>query len=165
VSAPGCGDSILTSPPEQCDDGNTTAGDGCDAMCLAEAPWEIEPNGTTATATALWPMTSSWRGKIDPVADRDYFTFQLAAGQKPVLATHSVGAPNACTFDTVIHLLDANGVQIAEDDDDGTNSCSLLSSTNDPALSNLPAGTYYVWVQDYSDNDAIGSYELSLTLQ
>ncbi|MCB9649808.1 MAG: DVUA0089 family protein [Deltaproteobacteria bacterium] len=36
---PGCGNSII-EPSEQCDDGNTAAGDGCDAQCT------YEPNGT-----------------------------------------------------------------------------------------------------------------------
>ena len=34
----GCGDDLL-SAPEKCDDGNTMAGDGCDAHCQIEAGW------------------------------------------------------------------------------------------------------------------------------
>jgi len=33
----GCGDGIVQDP-EECDDGNTVAGDGCDAMCMSEVP-------------------------------------------------------------------------------------------------------------------------------
>ncbi len=31
-----CGDGVLEPPPEQCDDGNTSDGDGCDATCQIE---------------------------------------------------------------------------------------------------------------------------------
>jgi MYXO-CTERM domain-containing protein len=37
--APTCGDTILRDP-EQCDDGNTEPGDGCDATCVIEPPGE-----------------------------------------------------------------------------------------------------------------------------
>jgi cysteine-rich repeat protein len=38
--APQCGDGIIAFP-EQCDDGATTPGDGCDANCSAELPFDI----------------------------------------------------------------------------------------------------------------------------
>lgn len=34
---PVCGDGIVNQPNEQCDDGNTSSGDGCDANCQLEA--------------------------------------------------------------------------------------------------------------------------------
>jgi cysteine-rich repeat protein len=34
---PVCGDTVVEAP-EQCDDGNTTPGDGCSALCQIEAP-------------------------------------------------------------------------------------------------------------------------------
>ena len=40
-----CGDSIL-SPEEECDDGNSGPGDGCDGMCLVEDGWVCEIPGT-----------------------------------------------------------------------------------------------------------------------
>ncbi|TKC99659.1 DUF4215 domain-containing protein [Polyangium fumosum] len=165
VAAPGCGDSILTSPGEQCDDGNTVAGDGCSPTCMAETPWEIEPNASTATASPVWPMTTSWYGKIDPIADVDYFVFDLPEGQSPVITSHAIGNAATCDFDTVIHLLDANGVQIVEDDDDGPGNCSMLSKANDTTLASLPAGTYYVWIQEYNNDSKITGYELSLTFE
>ena len=42
---PGCGDGVLT-PDEACDDGNTTANDGCQANCLAVDPgYSCNPPG------------------------------------------------------------------------------------------------------------------------
>jgi MYXO-CTERM domain-containing protein len=46
AAAPACGDSHVDSG-EQCDDGNTTAGDGCSATCQNEAPPAGCGNGTT----------------------------------------------------------------------------------------------------------------------
>ncbi|MEN9579141.1 MAG: hypothetical protein RJA70_2150 [Pseudomonadota bacterium] len=40
-----CGDSQLTLP-EQCDDGNTETGDGCDAECHAEPGWDCPSDGS-----------------------------------------------------------------------------------------------------------------------
>jgi cysteine-rich repeat protein len=46
---PACGDGVLDAPAEQCDDGNFTPGDGCDATCQREIP----ANDTCTTPTAL----------------------------------------------------------------------------------------------------------------
>ena len=164
VSPPGCGDTIVQSG-EQCDDGNTTAGDGCSSTCIVEPPYEIEPNGTTATATPLWPSTMTWKGSINPVGDRDYYKFTLATAGSPTLITHAVDNPNACGFDTVIHLLRADGTQIVQADDGGVGSCSKIDPVSKPAVANLPAGDYYVWVQRYNDSMTIPAYQLDLSIQ
>lgn len=39
LQGPYCGDGILTSPPEQCDDGDTDNLDGCSSTCLVEGGW------------------------------------------------------------------------------------------------------------------------------
>jgi cysteine-rich repeat protein len=47
-----CGDTMV-GPGEQCDDGNTTSGDGCSASCVDESiVVESEPNGAVADAMA-----------------------------------------------------------------------------------------------------------------
>jgi cysteine-rich repeat protein len=160
VTPPGCGD-LVVQASEQCDDGNTVGGDGCSATCQSEPGREIEPNNTLATATPLWPTTSSWVGSITPLADHDYYAFTLLAPGHVTLTTHDVGDAAACaTSDTLIHLLDSAGTQIAQDDDLGVNACSRLAPT---AL--LAAGTYYVWVQQAFDEQAIRSYQLDLQVQ
>jgi len=164
VTAPGCGDFIRTDP-EQCDDGNTMSGDGCSSTCIAESPWEAESNDTQATATPLWGGTTKFHAAIDPAGDVDYFSFTLPMGKNPLLATHDIGDANACGYDTEITLFDAAGSMIATDDDLGVNSCSLLSGADYPAVNNLPAGTYYVRVNEYNNDSTIGSYQLDLTLQ
>jgi cysteine-rich repeat protein len=156
VVAPGCGDGVVQSPAEQCDDGNLVPGDGCDATCHAEAPYEIEPNGTTATATPQWPGFSKWIGSIAP-PDHDYYSFTLAAPGTATITVHSVNNAATCPGDTLLHLLDSNGVQLFQDDDGGVFPCSSLAKP-------LPAGTFYAWVQGYQDNKQIGAYQLDLTV-
>ena len=164
VSEPGCGDGILQSG-EQCDDNNAVTGDGCSATCTAEAPYEIEPNGSTATATPQWPATTSWKGSIAPLGDHDYYSFTLATIGSPTLTTHNVNDAGSCSFDSVIHLLRSDGTQIVEDDDGYTfGSCSQIDPIADPAVKNLPPGTYYVWVQRFNDTDTIPAYQLDLSV-
>jgi cysteine-rich repeat protein len=164
VIPPGCGDGTV-QPGEQCDDGNTVGGDGCSATCASEAPSETEPNNATTTANALWPGTSTWRGSISPLGDHDYFTFTLPAVGSPTLVTHAVGNASACTFDTVLHLLDHNGTQISTDDDTGPGACSSIDPVHHPEVHNIPAGVYYVWVQASNDQTVIPAYQLDLTIQ
>ena len=49
TAAPGCGDDVVVSP-EECDDGNTTAGDGCSATCQIESQLvDLASDGTDRT--------------------------------------------------------------------------------------------------------------------
>jgi cysteine-rich repeat protein len=165
VAPPGCGDTIL-QVGEQCDDGNQTAGDGCNALCMAEEPWEIEPNNAMAQSTTLWGTFSGWRGAITPVGDIDWYVFNFPGAPATLtLETNNVGDPMTCSFDTVIHLVNEMGMEIASDDDDGVTNCSKLSPALDAPLVGLPVGTYYVWVQRYNNTLAIPAYELRLTIQ
>jgi cysteine-rich repeat protein len=157
ASPPGCGDTLL-QPGEQCDDGDNTPGDGCDAACQAEPPHEIEPNATIAAATPPWAGFGHWIAAISPAGDHDYFQVTLSGAGTVTFATHSVGNPATCPEDTVIHLLDGSGAQIQEDDDAGADNCSMLSAA-------LPAGTYYLWVEEYQDALVIPAYQLDFSIQ
>lgn len=163
VVPPGCGDSLL-QPGEQCDDGDVVSGDGCSATCTSEAPYEIEPNDSTTKATPLWPGTTSWMGAISPIGDHDYYAFLLTSIGTPKITTHDAGNPSTCGFDTTIHLLDANGTEIAQDDDSGPGNCGEISDTAYPQVHGMQPGTYYVWVQRYNDTQAIPLYQLDLTI-
>src|SRR4051812_32052904 len=45
-----CGDGVVRGA-EQCDDGNTAAGDGCDASCQPEAGWTCDHSPSTCAPT------------------------------------------------------------------------------------------------------------------
>ena len=47
-----CGDGIVERS-EQCDDGNTTSGDGCSLSCQIEANWDCPPEGGSCTYIAV----------------------------------------------------------------------------------------------------------------
>lgn len=64
-----CGNGVA-DPGEECDDGNRTAGDGCDATCHAEPAWQCPPAGpckhviglSFSGGTDLAPVGSSGGG-------------------------------------------------------------------------------------------------------
>jgi cysteine-rich repeat protein len=162
VVPPSCGDGVIQPGSEQCDDGNVAAGDGCGSTCQAEAPNEIEPNSTIATATPQWPGVNNWIGAIYPAGDHDYYTFTLAADTTVTLTTHSVNDAATCPGDTLLHLTSSAGAELLNNDDAvasaGVAPCSSLTKA-------LLAGTYYAWVQRYQDMVTIGAYQLDLTVQ
>ncbi len=60
--APCCGNGEV-EPPEECDDGNTDSGDGCDAAC------EVEPQVSCAAILDILPNSPSGDYIIDPDGD------------------------------------------------------------------------------------------------
>jgi cysteine-rich repeat protein len=58
--APECGDGVVASP-EECDDGNDTAGDGCSATCQVESGFTCE--GTPSVCSTLPSCTDTDGGK------------------------------------------------------------------------------------------------------
>jgi cysteine-rich repeat protein len=164
VQPPGCGDAVQVAG-EQCDDGNSASGDGCSSACVVEPPWEIEPNDTQAKATPLWPGTSRWRARLTPAGERDWYSFTVAQGANVTLSTNAPGNAGACDFDTLLHLVNAQGVQLKSNDNAGVNACSKLAPATDPEVANMAAGTYFVWVEDISEIPLTPSYELRIDLQ
>ncbi len=164
VKPPSCGDGLL-QPGEQCDDGNLVNGDGCGDLCATEPPWEIEPNDMLSNATPPWPGFTQWKGFIKQPGDVDWFKLTVMTGQTVTIDAHTAGDPASCPFDMVMHLVNATGTQVVEDDDDGVGLCPLLSPATDPPLANLPGGAYYVWVQYIGNGGAGGPYQINVTIQ
>ncbi|MCA9679839.1 MAG: DVUA0089 family protein, partial [Myxococcales bacterium] len=149
---PGCGNSII-EPSEQCDDGNTAAGDGCDAQCT------YEPNGTFTAPGA--PQLLSL-GAIDPASEVITVRVDVAADAYLFAETFTSTAPAGCNADTRMRLYAADGVtQLGEDDADGIGSCSLFDPNTD-AFAQLAAGTYWVTVEEDGRNATIASVFLAI---
>ncbi|HVK67477.1 MAG TPA: pre-peptidase C-terminal domain-containing protein [Polyangium sp.] len=132
-----CGDGVRT-PDEQCDDGGTTAGDGCSPTCKLELH-ESEPNNTTAQAD---PFTSGWQAVLSPVADADYVSVQVATNGATITAqTHDAGLGGCAmsTLDTIVTIFGAMGNELVTNDD-ALGYCSLAKAEN------VAAGTYFVRV-------------------
>lgn len=163
VVAPGCGDTFVQIG-EECDDGNTMSGDGCSDMCKLEGNYtaEIEPNNNGNSATTINGYDGAF-GAITPAGDQDYFTFDVAvAGSTVRIETTNGygGCPSG--FDSVITLLSSNNQEIVSDDEDGVESCSLISPQTDVEATNLPAGKYRIRVEEYLNDEAQASYVLKV---
>lgn len=175
TTALGCGNGVLESG-EQCDDGNTTASDGCSASCVFEGSvvQEMEPNDASTSATSL-PVTigsaTTVHAAIDPVGDADWYSFQIAAGAPARITakTYSaLGNPNGCInseTDTKLFLLSANAMELTNNDDANGFYCSTIDGSMDPMAASLAAGTYYLRVEHYANSQTIPSYFLDLTVE
>jgi cysteine-rich repeat protein len=97
----GCGNGTL-DPGEECDDGDTTSGDGCSADCIAEVP---TPSRLAATATAT---SSGPAGGPHLAVDGNHATrWESAHGVDPSSITLDLGARYALS-EVVIHWEAAN---------------------------------------------------------
>lgn len=149
---------------EQCDDGNNANGDGCSATCTIEgAVAEVEPNATTAQAdTSPVVITGSTRitGAIGALADVDTYRMVLSAAQTIRFETFS--ALRQCNgISTTLGLFDSTGTQIVADpgavSGSGIASCAALVLT-------LPAGVYYVRVEETGNNATLTGYVLDVAM-
>ncbi len=160
-----CGDGVA-GPGEQCDDGGVAPGDGCSATCSVEGViQEIEPNGTSAQADANGIVIANdavLGGVIGPaLGDLDRYRIQLAAPQFVRFETFtSVGRCDP-GIATTLRLFDAAGTQIIADagplNGSGILTCAGL-------VFPLPAGTFYVQVEETGNNSLIPTYLLQVEL-
>jgi cysteine-rich repeat protein len=165
---PLCGDGRL-DVGEVCEDGNIVGGDGCAADCRSfdGLTSEVEPNddGATAVGTDDFQATAA-QGPFPgdaiiagSIADGDEDAYAITnPGVAPVtvtLRTFGVGGLGTCTFDSIIQVRGADGIEVANDDDGGDGACSLL----DVRLQ--PAETLFVNVTAFSDDGAF-DYRLQL---
>jgi cysteine-rich repeat protein len=124
---------------------------------------EQEDNSTQASATALFTpaVDLGWGGSIAAVADQDYFKIVVPAGKSLRLRTSALFDASSCPGNTLVRLYAPNGTALGFDDDDGLpGGCSLINPAVDTFASNLPAGTYYVRVEESGNDATIGRYQL-----
>jgi cysteine-rich repeat protein len=153
-----CGDGVRGGT-EQCDDGNTISGDGCNATCQVETTTEVEPNGTPTDATASTVQITGDKviqGAITPVADKDVYQVVVATGT--VVRFETLTSFYDCASGTTIdiRLLDMGGTQIIADTAGlGIGSCGAISMY-------LPAGTYFIQVEERGNNALVANYFLQV---
>jgi len=150
-----CGDGYR-DPGEGCDDGGLVPDDGCGATCNLESV-ETEPNGAFASANALG---SPHIAAIDPAGDVDFVAITIDDDASSIVA-EIVGIGDECArdrIDSLIQLLDTDGVtELGFDDDGGDGRCSRV------VVSGLDAGTYYARVAEFGDDGDVFPYELVVT--
>ena len=86
----------------------------------------------------------------------DWVKFTLSDESEVILKT------SGASGDTEMCLYNANLGEIEYDDDDGADTFSLID--RQCGVDSLPAGTYYVKINEYNNNDQIASYNLSYSL-
>lgn len=132
------------------------------ASMLAASPVrsdELEPNGTSSTATplTLTDGAARIRGRVFPVMDEDYYSFSASAGDRVYAATQTLFDASA-SGDSTLTLLGTDGTTTIEEDlNDGTYNGG--SSTIAGAV--IPtSGTYYLRVKHNAGTGTIRPYDL-----
>ncbi len=136
ASAPGCGDSVVTGL-EECEDGNSTNGDGCDNTCAFEhtcgnsinEPGEQCDGGTTCNsacyrASQAVDIGGRYRAGWGSGEGVDY-AFTVFHDPSSVTAITSDG-DGACPADTRLTLRTAGGATVVSDDNSGIGNCAAL---------------------------------------
>ncbi|WP_240808214.1 DVUA0089 family protein [Polyangium spumosum] len=164
---PVCGDGFIDAP-ETCDDGNTMDGDTCSSTCETSILMETEPNDVAAQASGAFAPPALYQGAISPAADVDFYAIQLDQTSDLVVESFDVNGPGSCVgVDTLLRLYGTDGTtMLLERDLGGLGACGKIDATKpgDAAAAHLPAGTYYVSVEDFLRNDEIPGYRLQVTL-
>jgi peptidyl-Lys metalloendopeptidase len=119
-----------------------------------------ETDNSAGQANWILPGTPQVHS-IVPANDVDWVKFQLST---PSAVTLETSGPTAS--DTRMWLYNSSLTEIAANDDKDEAAGNFYSriSTCDSASPLLPAGTYYVKVDEFGNNAQIPSYQLSLNL-
>lgn len=137
-----CGDGVVDRL-EACDDGGTTAGDGCSATCSFEDVDEVEPNQGTGNPIVVGvPFTGFLTAD-----DLDQLSLAIGPTEAgPIDIVLESPAPGACTVAARLSLVDATGRVVAE----STGSSGVCPRLDGPALV-LAEGTYGLFVEPAPD--------------
>ena len=112
------------------------------------APDPYEDDNSFGAARTIFDEDMEWHS-ILAVGDADYFTFTLSErAEITALTDGTIG-------DTVLTLYNSSQAQLAEDDDSGDYTFSLITET-------LEAGTYYLKVTELDSTDTIEAYSIAL---
>ena len=124
---------------------------------------DVEPNGTTATASPLVGTNLVVRGNLYPVGDVDFYSFSANAGDRIYAATMTSFSAGSST-DSQLTLLASDGTTVIEFDDDNGSFAGLSPSI---AGATIPAdGTYFLKVNDFTaGTTSERPYELHLRVQ
>ncbi len=114
-----------------------------------------EPDNTAVQANEILP-DSPQTHSIAPVGEVDYVWFSLDSESEVVIETSGLSG------DTEMWLYDDQESQIEYNDDGGAGWFSRIERTC--GIDALSAGTYYVKVAEYGNNDKIDSYDITLTV-
>jgi cysteine-rich repeat protein len=88
----GCGDGIINQPSEECDDGNTLAGDGCNGICRVEPNHVclVDPNDPTRSSPCVVTFKCG-DGIVNPGEQCDEGSYQGSPGCSKDCKTQELG--------------------------------------------------------------------------
>ncbi|MFN3200873.1 MAG: DUF4215 domain-containing protein [Bradymonadia bacterium] len=142
-----CGDSVI-APEEECDENDPLC---VDCLVDLDLPRHQEPD----SAEAPMPLVFDDEGRAEllfqfkPDEDEDWLSFTLEASTNITITTQSFTG-SGCEGDTVVEILDAEGRQIAFNDDAGPDSpCSVINPFNDGTDAQLPPGDYVIHLRPF----------------
>jgi hypothetical protein len=122
------------------------------AFCVPDA---FEPDNTSEAASSI-PAGEVQSRSICPVRDEDWASFNLDGHSQVIIETAGESG------DTRMWLYDSALNQLDYSDDEGTDRFSRIDRVC--GEDELPAGTYYVMIDEYDGDDEIEAYNLSLTV-
>ena len=123
-------------------------------LTVADCTSDIwEDDNTLATATVT-PDGNSRLRSICTVGDVDYVAVDLSDDDYMTVTFETTGPAG----DTLLSLLDNDGDVIAVDDDSGVNQFSKITRNC------LPAGTYFLKVEEHGNDAIIDHYDLQSTI-
>jgi len=155
--ADSCGNGVVESYPaimpttfEQCDDGNTASGDGCDSSCNWELSGTLNASGNVA-------VTFNSENEVRVIR------LDLTAGQS-VTATAGVTG-TSCDIDNTLEFKDSNYVLYLSDTQDGPGNCGMIGNLReyDYVTDDLPAGSYYLMVRP--DSSTSNTYPVTTSVE
>ena len=129
---------------ETCSNGNCVDLGDCDAD-------NYEPDNSFGAASSF-SLGGSQSHSICPPGDIDWVKFTINSTSDVTIETSGESGG-----DTKIYLYDSSQDQIESDDDGGSGNYSRITE------SSLSSGTYYVKIEEYGNNDEIGSYSIAIT--
>lgn len=115
------------------------------------ATTEQEPDDDRATAQRL---SGGVLGELSGADDVDYYRVQVPAGGQVYAEVSELG--DRCTRRVGLRLLDAVGVERAEQDSGDRDTCARLDPFDDAGARDLPAGDYYLVVDGATARTAYG---------
>jgi hypothetical protein len=125
---------------------------------IAEAGCAVdgfEPDDNSGQAKTINTDGNPQTHNICPAGDEDWAKFTLASESMALIETSGPAG------DTRMWLRDAGLSDLEFDDDDGAGLFSFIDRLC--GFDSLPAGTYYVTVEEFGNDDEIGTYNLAVS--
>ncbi|HEX4953929.1 MAG TPA: proprotein convertase P-domain-containing protein [Thermoanaerobaculia bacterium] len=124
---------------------------------------EVEPNGTTATASPIVGTNTVVRSVLFPNGDIDFYSFSATAGDRIYLAAMTSFSAGNST-DAQLTLLASDGTTVIEFDDDNGTFAGLSPSIAGAVIPTT--GTYFIRVNDFTaGTTSERPYELHFRIQ